>query len=127
MTNLIIGFTLGFIISRSLTYLLSLGRGVIIIKQLQYIVAGVFTYIEECMIEASIYKELAMDETNLSEREKQSRRVLNNNTINIIKDNSMKGFLNLWPDSYQNLLEYRNWDEMKTYLEKEVKIKKETT
>ena len=115
------GFILGFIVSRCLTYLLNLGRSVLILKQLQYIVAGVFTYIEECMLEATIYKEIAMDESSLSEKEKKSRRVLNSNTVKTIKDNSLKGFLSLWPNSYDNLLEYRSWDQMKSYVEREAK------
>jgi hypothetical protein len=119
VSNILIGFIIGFIVSRCLTYLLNLGRGVLILKQLQYIVAGVFTYIEECMLEATIYKEIAMDESNLSEKEKKARRVLNNNTIKTIKDNSLKGFLNLWPSSYDNMLEYRDWNQMKSYVERE--------
>ena len=71
------------------------------------------------MLEATIYKEIAMDDSDMSDKEKKSRRVLNNNTIKTIKDNSMKGFLNRWPSNFDNMLEYRNWDQMKAYIDKE--------
>ena len=31
----------------------------------------------------------------------------------------MKGFLNRWPSNFDNMLEYKNWDQMKAYIEKE--------
>lgn len=121
MSNILIGFVLGYIAASCLIYLLNLGRSVLILKQTQYIAASIFSYLEECMIETTIYKEMALDESNLSDRQKEARRVLNRNTIRTIKDNSMKAFLNLWPDNYYNLLDYKNWDEMKSYIEKEAK------
>ena len=92
---------------------------------IQYIAATVFSYVEECLLEATIYKEIAMDESSLSEREKDSRRILNRNTINTIQQSSVKSFINLWPDNYSNLLEFRNWEQMKTYLENQASINKE--
>ena len=68
MLNLLIGFVLGYIVAVCLTYLLGLGRSVIMLKQIQYIAATVFSYIDECLLEAPIYKEIAMDESSLSER-----------------------------------------------------------
>tara|TARA_R100001509_G_scaffold55822_1_gene30813 strand:- start:2035 stop:2418 length:384 start_codon:yes stop_codon:yes gene_type:complete len=125
MLNLLIGFVLGYIVAVCLTYLLGLGRSVIMLKQIQYIAATVFSYIDECLLEATIYKEIAMDESSLSEREKDSRRILNRNTINTIQQSSVKSFINLWPDNYSNLLEFRNWEQMKTYLENQAIINKE--
>ena len=119
MLDLFFGFILGYITACALIYIMNLGRTILILKQTQYIVAAIFTYMEECMLEATIYKEIAMDDTGMSDKEKKSRRVLNNNTIKTIKDNSMKGFLNRWPSSFDNMLEYKSWDQMKAYIEKE--------
>jgi len=122
MWDLLMGFIFGYITASSLIYILNLGRTILILKDTQYIVGAIFTYVEECMIEATIYKEIAMDEVDISDKEKKARRVLNKNTIKTIKDNSMKGFLNVWPNRFDNLLEYRNWDEMTAYVEKYSKL-----
>ena len=60
-----------------------------------------------------------MDESDISEKAKKARRVLNQNTIKTIQDNSMKGFLVRWPSAFDNMLDYRTWEQMKSYIEKE--------
>lgn len=119
MWNLLFGFVLGYLFAVFVIYILNLGRTILILKQLQYIVAAIFTYMEECMLEATVYKEMAMDESDISEKAKKARRVLNQNTIKTIQDNSMKGFLVRWPSAFDNMLDYRTWEQMKSYIEKE--------
>ena len=119
MWNLLFGFVLGYLFAVFIIYILNLGRTILILKQLQYIVAAIFTYMEECMLEATLYKEMAMDESDMSEKAKKARRVLNQNTIKTIQDNSMKGFLVRWPSAFDNMLDYRTWEQMKSYIEKE--------
>tara|TARA_R100001510_G_C7631584_1_gene190327 strand:+ start:317 stop:712 length:396 start_codon:yes stop_codon:yes gene_type:complete len=119
MWNLLFGFVLGYLFAVFIIYILNLGRTILILKQLQYIVAAIFTYMEECMLEATLYKEMAMDESDISEKAKKARRVLNQNTIKTIQDNSMKGFLVRWPSAFDNMLDYRTWEQMKSYIEKE--------
>ena len=57
MLDLFFWFILGYITACALIYIMNLGKGtILILKQTQYIVAAIFTYMEECMLEPQSIK-----------------------------------------------------------------------
>ena len=86
MWNLLFGFVLGYLFAVFVIYILNLGRTILILKQLQYIVAAIFTYMEECMLEATVYKEMAMDESDISEKAKKARKMASKKAAKSMKN-----------------------------------------
>jgi len=115
-------FLMGYCTALLVMYVLSIGRAVTLLKSTMQSSAFMFAHVEQVYNEAAEYRSKAIDQSGLSMREKLNRKTLDRNIVREMKKAAIKGYLEHWPGSFANILEYKDWDSMTSYVEGQVKI-----
>lgn len=115
-------FLIGYCSALLVMYVMSIGRAVIILKEVMRSSAFLFAHIHQCYEEAQAYKTQAIDNTGLSAREKINRKTMNRNIMREMKKAAIKGYLGQWPESFSNILEFKDWDSMIKYVERQADL-----
>tara|TARA_R100000664_G_scaffold26834_1_gene37178 strand:+ start:333 stop:680 length:348 start_codon:yes stop_codon:yes gene_type:complete len=100
-----------------LTYLVTLGNSVQIIRQTQRSCAALLIVSEQGLHEILQLKYLTMLEAKRSEQNIVSQKYIDQMNLSSIKDTIMRNYVGSIPDKYQHLLEYRTWEELEVFVE----------
>ncbi len=110
-------FLIGYCTALLVMYVMSLGEAVHILRTVMRNSAFILAHVDQVYKEAQLYRSKAIDESSLSMREKINRKTLDRNIMREMKKAAIKGYLDQWPESFQNLLEFKDWESMIKYVE----------
>ena len=114
-------FLIGYCSSLLVMYILSIGNAVFLLQDVMRSSAFIFAQTEQAYREAQEYRSKAIEQTNLSKREKINRKTLDRNIVREMKKAAIKSYLEQWPDSFSKILKFKDWDSMLKYVERQAK------
>ena len=118
-------FLIGYCTALLVMYVMSLGEAVHVLRTVMRNSAFILAHVDQVYKEAQLYRSKAIDESSLSMREKINRKTLDRNIMREMKKAAIKGYLDQWPESFQNLLEFKDWESMIKYVEgQSIKIRR---
>ena len=106
----------GMIITLLFNYVLGIGASVLILKQVQKSCAILFVTSAQGLQEILELKYMAMREANRSDQNVMAQRYIDQMNIDSIKATIMKNYTNVFPSSYENIMEFSNWKELEKYV-----------
>ena len=106
----------GMIITLLFNYVLGIGASVLILKQVQKSCAILFVTSAQGLQEILELKYMAMREANRSDQNVMAQRYIDQMNIDSIKATIMKNYTNVFPSSYENIMEFSNWEELEKYV-----------
>jgi len=118
-------FLSGMILMRVLQSLISLGYAVNVIKQTQQSCASLFMSSEQGLFEVLNLKYLAMKEANRSNQNIIAQKYIDQLNIESVKKSIMRNYVGTFPEAYNHLLEFSNWEELEDYVERFMSTQKE--
>lgn len=114
-------FLIGYCSALLVMYVLSIGSAVFLLQDVMKSSAFLFAQIEQTYREAQEYRAKIIEQTNLSKRDKINRKTLDRNIVRDMKKDAIKSYLEQWPDSFSNILKFKDWDSMLKYVERQTK------
>ena len=124
LTNLLF-FLMGMLMMYFLSYLLSLGHSIIVIKNTQHSCAIMFVEMYQGLHEILELKYLTMQESNRSKHNVKAQKHIDGLNIKRIKKSIMNNYVDTFPASYEYLMEFQTWEELENYVNKFAQAKKE--
>ena len=109
-----------------LTYLLSVGHAINILKQTQQSCAAMFVASEQGLQEVLHLKYLAMEEAKRSQQNITSQKYIDQLNITSVKQSVMRNYVACFPGAFDHLMEYGTWEELEEYVNKVVQRNKES-
>ena len=116
----------GMIVMWILTYLLSVGHAINILKQTQQSCAAMFVASEQGLQEVLHLKYLAMEEAKRSQQNITSQKYIDQLNITSVKQSVMRNYVACFPGAFDHLMEYGTWEELEEYVNKFVQRNKES-
>ena len=113
-------FTVGMLIAWFLNYIMGLGHAINVLKQTQRSCSALFVVSEQGLQEILYLKYMAMDETGRSQQNITAQKYIDQMNILSIKKTIMRNYVNAYPTSYSNTMEYSTWEEMEEYVNKTI-------
>ena len=111
-----IWFSIGALVMYTLNYIMSLGHSVMVLKQVQQSCAALLTVSEEGLQEVLQLKYMAMKEANRSEQNITAQKYIDQHNIKTMKRSIMRNYVNSFPSTYINTIEYTSWEELEEYV-----------
>ena len=124
LTNLLF-FMIGIVFTYLLTYIMSIGRSVEMLKRSQQSCAALFIVSEQGLQEILQLKYIAMKEANRSEQNITAQKYIDQMNIQSIKETIMRNYVRSYPQKYEHTMEFASWEEMEIYVDQQVKKNKE--
>ena len=121
MLEYIFCFTLGLFFSYFLSYVSALGHSVMAVKETQKSCAALFLICEQGIQETLQLKYMVMEEAKKSEQNITAQKYIDQMSLDSVRKTVIRNFVRTFPERYQNLLEYKNWEEMENYVNELVK------
>jgi len=118
----VVVFLIGYCSALLVMYTLSIGRDVFLLQDVMKWSAFLLAQVEQTYREAQEYRSKAIDKTGLSPRQKINRKTIDRNIVSEMKKEAIKSYLKQWPDSFSHLLEFKDWDSMLKYVDRQAKI-----
>ena len=118
-------FFSGWVCHSLFSYILSLGYSVILLRSVLRDLVFMMSKIVEVAYLVHEMKMIYLDSMELSEREKQNNIKLHDIQMNNLKKDIVGSILRHFPKSFSHLVEFKDWDTMMQWIDKELKIKKE--
>ena len=103
-----------------LNYIMGLGHAINVLKQTQRSCSALFVVSEQGLQEILYLKYMAMDETGRSQQNITAQKYIDQMNILSIKKTIMRNYVNAYPTSYSNTMEYSTWEEMEEYVNKTI-------
>mgnify|MGYP003660981637 CR=1 FL=1 len=116
MLEYIIGFFVGVVVFWSFSYLMALGNTVRLLKETQVSCAALFVTSEQGLLEILNLKYLAMEEAKRSPQNIIAQKYIDQMNIDSIRKTIMKNYVRVFPEKYENIMEYSTWEEMETFV-----------
>jgi hypothetical protein len=91
------------------------------IKETQKSCAALFLICEQGIQETLQLKYMVMKEANRSEQNITAQKHIDQMSLDSVRKTVIRNFVRTFPERYQNLLEYKNWEEMENYVNELVK------
>ena len=107
------------------SYIMSLGYSVILLRNLLRDVVYMIVRIVEVAYLVHEMRMIELARLNLSEVEKENHIKLHEIQMNNMKRDIVNSITRNFPKSFNNLVEFHDWDTMIAWIDKELKIKKE--
>lgn len=107
-----------------LSYMLSVGHSINVLKQTQRGCAALFIESEQGVQEILQLKYLAMVEADRSEQNIISQKYIDQMNLSGVKKILMRNYVSTFPASYNHVMEYSSWEELEDYVNKVVQEKK---
>ena len=101
--------------------IMAVGHSVVTLQEVQKSVAALFLVCEQGIQETLQLKYLAMEEANRSEQNITAQKYIDQMSLDSVRKTVMRNFLRTFPSRYENLLEYKTWEEMESYVNNLVK------
>lgn len=114
-------FLIGYCSALLVMYVLSIGSAVFLLQDVMKSSAFLFAQVEQTYREAQEYRSKIIEQTSLSKRDKINRKTLDRNIVRDLKKAAIKSYLEQWPDSFSNILKFKDWDSMLKYVERQTK------
>ena len=115
----------GMVMMWCLSYLMTLGHSVNILKQTQQSCAALFTVSEQGLQEILQLKYLAMKEADRTEQNITAQKYIDQLNISSIKTSIMRNYVQTFPEQYKHVMDYNDWEELEDYVNKFAKDNKE--
>ena len=107
-----------------LNHIMGLGHSITILKQTQQSCAELFTTSEQGLHEVLELKYIAMREAKRSDQNIISQKYIDQLNINSIQKSIMRNYTEVFPKSYNHIIEYTTWEELEDYVNKFVQKQK---
>jgi len=107
-----------------LSYMISVGHSINILRQTQQSCAALFIASEEGLQQILFLKYLAMEEADRSPRNITAQKYIDQLNIDSVKKSIMKTYVETFPSTYSHTLEYTTWEELEEYVDKFVQTTK---
>jgi hypothetical protein len=104
---------------------MSLGYSVMLLKNVLRDIVYMLTKIVDTAYLVHEMKILQLYKMNLSDREMENHRKLHEIQLNNIKKDIVISITKHFPKSFNNIIEFNDWDSMMKWIDKELKINKE--
>jgi hypothetical protein len=121
MLEYFICFLLGMVFMYIFSSIMAVGHSVVTLQEVQKSVAALFLVCEQGIQETLQLKYLAMEEANRSEQNITAQKYIDQMSLDSVRKTVMRNFLRTFPSRYENLLEYKTWEEMESYVNNLVK------
>ena len=118
-------FFCGWVCHSLLSYVMSLGYSVMLLRNLLRDVVFMMSKIVEVAYLVHEMKMIYLDNMNLSEREVNNNKKLHDIQMDNLKKNIVSSITRHFPKNFSNLVEFHDWDTMMKWIDKELKINKE--
>ena len=118
-------FFCGWVCHSLFSYILSLGYSVILLRSILRDIVFMMSKIVEVAYLVHEMKMIYLDNMKMSEREKQNNIKLHDIQMNNLKKDIVESIIRHFPKSFMHLIQFKDWDTMIQWIDKELKIKKE--
>lgn len=118
MIENMIWFLAGAVVTHIFSYLMTLGRSVLVLDQLQKNVAALFLISEHGLDQVLHLKYLAMQEAQRTDQNIVAQKYIDQMNIDSVKKTIMRNYCNTFPENYKHIMKYATWEEMSQYVEK---------
>ncbi len=118
-------FFCGWVCHSLLSYIMSLGYSVVLLRSVLRDIVFMMSKIVEVAYLVHEMKMIYLDKMNLPERERDNNTKLHDIQMNNLKKDIVDSIIRHFPRSFNNLLEFHDWDTMIKWINKELKINKE--
>lgn len=115
----------GWVCHSLLSYIMSLGYSVMLLRNLLRDVVYMIVRIVEVAYLVHEMRMIELARLNLSEIEKENHVKLHEIQMNNMKRDIVDSITRNFPKSFSNLVEFHDWDTMMKWIDKELKINKE--
>tara|TARA_B100001123_G_C14769497_1_gene812087 strand:+ start:283 stop:663 length:381 start_codon:yes stop_codon:yes gene_type:complete len=113
-------FIIGAMASHFLSYILSLGYSISVLKNLQKSCAALFLLSEQGLQEVLYIKYMTMEDIGRSDQNITAQKYIDQMNIDSVKKSIMRNYNSSFPSSYENIKEYSTWEEMEEYVNKQL-------
>ena len=117
MLEYTICFILGVLTSWFLTYVMSLGHSITVLKQTQKSCAALLLVSEQGLHQILELKYISMEESGRSQQNITAQKYIDQMNIDSMKKAIIRNHVNAWPPAYTNILEFKSWDELEVYVD----------
>ena len=121
MLEYFICFLSGVVFMYILSSVMAVGHSVLTLQEVQKSVAAMLLVCEQGIQETLQLKYLAMEEANRSEQNITSQKYIDQMSLDSVRKTVMRNVLRTFPSRYENLLQYKTWEEMENYINDLVK------
>ena len=118
-------FLCGWVCHSVFSYTMSLGYSVMLLRNLLRDIVYMIARIVEVAYLVHEMKLLQLGGMNLSQREIENHVKLHEIQMKNTKRDIVNSIIRHFPNSFNNLIEFHDWDSMMKWIDKELKIKKE--
>jgi hypothetical protein len=121
----VVCFIFGMIISWVFNYIMGLGYSVLLLRQAQKSCAALLLASDQGLQQVLHLKYLALEESDRSQQNITAQKYIDQLNIDSVKKTIMKNYVLAFPRSYENILEYKTWEEMENFVDKTLKEEQE--
>ena len=118
-------FFCGWVCHSLFSYIMSLGYSVILLRSVLRDIVFLATKVVDVVCIIHEMKLIHLEGMNLTEREIQNNKKLHEIQLKNIRQDIANSIIRNFPKSFDHLIQFKDWESMISWMNKELKIKKE--
>ena len=118
-------FFCGWVCHSLFSYIMSLGYSVILLRSVLRDIVFLATKVVDVVCIIHEMKLIHLEGMNLTEREIQNNKKLHEIQLKNIRQDIANSIIRNFPKSFDHLIQFKDWESMVSWMNKELKIKKE--